>query len=150
MSDSQTSESSRQAQADLDTVTQYSEAGRRRGLYPRSFAWSMSLWAGLVTAAIGTGFLLPLMGLGIVAFLLYKQRRGVWAEEVESKGGLVLVVTIGLALGALGLTGAYVREAHDVAWATLAAGLVVAATLLVLTHLSYGRHWAAQESGARL
>jgi 4-amino-4-deoxy-L-arabinose transferase-like glycosyltransferase len=137
--DQHTDATPKEARAALAAADRMAAAGLDRGLYPRGFAFAMSLWAGSLAATVGSAVWLPLFAAGLVGYTGYRRRRGAWVREVQGRGDLAVVLVLGLLVGAV-FVGGYVARWHfDLRWAQPVAGVVVAAGLLTATELTYGR-----------
>jgi hypothetical protein len=127
----------REASAALDSIGDMTRAAVKRGLRPRWFAASLSLWVGATTVAkayngpIADAATAALVVGGFLGLALWRSRIVARVRAVYGAVGTVAAVAMIIAVLAILLVGDRAFEVYDVSWAPLATGGVVAAVLFL-------------------
>jgi hypothetical protein len=131
--------SSQDAQQALASTEKMKSAGLRRGLYTRWFAGLTALWAGVLSALIAfeSPLWIPIFIAGIVAYQIYRRKKGAWVQEINSRREFLLVILSSLVVCAVAAGGYMGRQLYDLTWAPIAAGAAITLGLFALMEISY-------------
>ncbi len=139
----------REARETLNAIQQTSERGAQRGLYSRTYAIGLALWGGAIAATIETVAWPIVFIAGCVAHYYYKKRKGAWIREIQTRRDLWIVAGLSAVTGAA-IVGGYIGlKYYALAWAPVAAGILVFTLIFTTTELSYRAQWANGEGGAQ-
>ena len=123
------------AESALKEIESTQNQARRRAAYSRSFAIALAAWAGLVTVAVGTAALLPVLAVGAIGYWWWRRGHGAIPREVESRAQLILVLAAGAAIGLVMVLSAFLRDRLADPAISWYLGAAVACVLLALTEL---------------
>lgn len=130
--------STQEAQQALSSVQAITAKARQRGVYSRSYAIGLALWAGAFAATMGSWLWLVVIAVGVWGYTSYRKKRGAWIKEVQTKRDLWIVLAFAVPIGAL-YVGAFVGLTHYAwTWAPWIAGFVIAALMFAITEIAYG------------
>ena len=129
------------AKSALQEIESTQNQARRRAAYSRAFAVALAVWAGLVTVAVGTAALLPVLAVGALGYWWWRRGHGAVPREVETRSQLALVIAAGVVIGLMMVLAAFLRERFAAPAVSWYFGGAVAFVLFALTEL--GRRAAA-------
>lgn len=121
----------------LASADRASQAGFRRGVYPRWLAAVLAVWAGALAVTVGHVVWFLVFGAGLLIHWHWRRRNGAWMREIQSARDLWIVLPAALVVGGLYL-GAYLARVNGVTWVPYAAGLAIAIGLFAITEWVYG------------
>ena len=126
-----------EATAALDSIENMTEVALERGLRPRWFAVSMSLWVGATTVAKAYDgpaadiVIAALFVAGLLGLALWHRRIVARVRAVHGVVGTVAAVAMIVGVLVILMVGDRAFEVYGVSWAPFATGGVVAAVLFV-------------------
>ncbi|MFK7846521.1 MAG: hypothetical protein AB8G77_14575 [Rhodothermales bacterium] len=109
----------------------------KRGLYPRWYAVAIALWAGALCIAMESEIWLFIFVGGLIAHHFYKNEKGVWIKEIQSKRDLWITIAISLFAGFIYIAGYAGVSHYGLWWAPLVAGIVLFMLVFSTMELSY-------------
>ena len=147
MSEHVSQSSSEEAREALASIEKMQSRGSQVGVYPRWFALAFALWGAALAFTIETVAWPVVFIIGLVGYIYYRQKRGVWIKEIQSKRDFWVVISRSV-LGGLAYLGAYVGLTYyGLAWAPYVAGVIIFVMLYTTTEMAYGKLWAAKTEG---
>jgi len=134
VTDERVGPSPQQASDTLETIAAVQVVALDRGQYSRGFATLISLWAGLLAIAVGleAPWMLAVLFAGVFALVFARRRLGAWVQEVPTRGGVWVVLPLGLLFGAVFILGNVARQDLGIAGAPYVAGSTIAVGLYSL------------------
>ncbi len=127
------------AQRTLNEIGDMKLAGAARALYPRWFAFAISVYAGTVVAlALSDNQLTtPVTIAGLMAILYYRWKRGVWMNELGSRCSIYMTLAF-LAVSAAIITGGVMlARSYELTWAPYAIGIIIAVLYFSFMEIIY-------------
>lgn len=137
----------KEAREALAAAQEIQTRGKKRGLYPRGYAAVVALWAGALCVTMASALWFIVFGGGLIAHHYYKDKKGAWIQEIQSRRDFWITMALSLLAGSIFIAGYAGVSHYGLWWAPMVAGIVLCMLVFITMELSY-RSFRKGEMGA--